>query len=131
MRYCLVILVLCLTTLLSLPAAAELPWQTVRGRLVAVERQGNQLVLELEGSQPQGDGRQLLTVSCDQLPAGLQLGDQLVVEGQTVAGGLFQACSLTKSSRWGNNRDQTGVRSRLKKAQRAGGGGQGSGRGRN
>lgn len=131
MRYRLVFLALCLATLLTVPAAAEPQPQTVQGRLIAVDRQACQLVLELaEAQQPEG-GRRLLTVSCEQLPAGLQLGDQLEVEGQAVATGQFQAYSLVKSSRWGGGKDQTGVRSRLKKAQRAGGGGQGSGRGRN
>lgn len=121
MRYCLVILILICLSAVATPARAEL----VRGRVLNVDSDCGWLQLEVDNLA--GGERRQLMLKLDSLPADLQLGSQIDVEMITDEG-VMRVKRISKGS-WGHGKDMTGVRSRLKKAQRGSSGGQGSGGG--
>jgi len=106
----------------------------LQGRVIDVDREQGNLVLEVVTTN---ESVRKVMVESDTIPADIRLGETITVETRSAqsASTIVASRMQKQMGRAGEGQDQTGVRSRLRKAQNGGGNGNrysghGSGRGR-
>lgn len=111
--------------------------ETLRGRVIELDRSATGVTIALETIDTISNKKQKTTITLSELPVDIRLNSRVVLDAKispktTNQGVLsYSATTARVDTTAGKGQDRTGVRSRMKRSQRSGTAGRGAQRGKN